>query len=102
MMVPRNDEELIQLWRTGLTMTDIGERVGLSREHVRQRLKKHGITGHNPNCIPSPERIHEAITTELSLNHVARLLGVSVQLLIRGIDHADMYDEVEGGRASDN
>jgi len=94
-MVSHSDEELIQLWRTGLTMTDIGERVGLARERVRQRLKKHGITGHNPNRVPSPEKIREAITKEFSIQHAARLLGVSVQLLIRGIEHADMYEEVE-------
>ena len=37
--------EMVALWRSGISMAEIGEAVGLSRERVRQLLKRHGVTG---------------------------------------------------------
>lgn len=89
------DEELVRLWDSGLSMTEIGDQVGLSRERVRQRLRPYGRKGANPNSVPSPEDIRKAITQEFSYPQVSRLLGVSIERLMRGIERAGLKDEVE-------
>lgn len=45
-----SDEEIVSLWDLGESMTDIGNRFGLSRERIRQRLLRNDISGRNPNC----------------------------------------------------
>ena len=41
----RRDAELVMLFTGGLTMTEIGKAIGISRERVRQRLKRMGYVG---------------------------------------------------------
>jgi hypothetical protein len=81
-------------------MTEIAQVAGLSRERIRQRLKPHGRSGSNPNRVPSAEAIRQAIQREFSLRQVARLLNVSVERLLRGIERANLEDEVEAAFAA--
>lgn len=39
------DAELVALWHSGATMTEIGDAIGMTRERVRQILKRNGIEG---------------------------------------------------------
>ena len=45
-----NDEDFIQLYREGKTLEEIGIQYNLTRERVRQRLAKAGITKHEGGC----------------------------------------------------
>jgi|WetSurMetagenome_2_1015567.scaffolds.fasta_scaffold87480_1 excisionase family DNA binding protein len=72
MTVPRTD--VIKLRESGLTLREIGSRLGISAERVRQILK--GKSNHRKTIVPS-------FDPPLSTSDVARLLNIHTNTVRR-------------------
>ena len=68
------DAELVALYMGGATMEEIGQAVGLTRERVRQRIRRAGYVGTHRRG-PDPSAVCRAAETALSLGEVARISG---------------------------
>lgn len=84
----------------GMSMGECGERVGVSREWVRLRLKEHGVNGttHGPR-ISGRQRERIVIryeNTDETIATVARVAGVHAHTAAKILRDADV--EVDGNR----
>jgi hypothetical protein len=80
-----SDEVILELWGAGMTMTAIGDHLGVTRERVRQRLQRHGISGPDPKNVPPAATILSVMFSCTSTTELAREIGVSERKLLLGI-----------------
>ena len=94
------DKEIIELFITGKSQTEIAKKLGLTRERIRQRLLRNGFKGRNFRWIPNRENLLEALSNATSFAHAAQLLGLTDLQLNTTIKHhsASKYlEEVKTG-----
>lgn len=75
-------------------MTEIGVHAGLSRERVRQRLKRNGIAGHNRSISLTGAEILDVAVKKAHVSEVAETLGMSEQSLRSRISSLGIDDAV--------
>lgn len=92
-MSAQSDQEIVALWTSGLTMTEIAARVGVSRERIRQRLKRNGISGTNRNSQLTAEEMLDAVQSRTAFAEVAESLGVSRGMLRLWLESARIETE---------
>jgi hypothetical protein len=90
-----SDSELINRWDAGESMTEIANAVGLTRERVRQRLKKHGRSGPNHNARHSREAILGAAAGAVSIGQVAKKMQISAGRLLIEVRHYSLQEELD-------
>lgn len=73
----KQDQDIIERFKAGKSQTEIGAELGISRERIRQRLERNGLSGRNYRWIPERETLLSALSSANSLTHVAELLNLS-------------------------
>jgi hypothetical protein len=84
------DEDLAKRWDSGQTQREIAERVGLTPERVRQRLKRTGRSGPNPNRLPTDEEILRVARGVYSMDEIARSLQIPTSRLVKALEGNDL------------
>lgn len=81
--------EIVKLYQTGMNHTEIGQKLGLSRDAVRHRLKKEGIPRHgsagDKDSIVT-RQMAELYNTGMTLEQVGAVFGLTRQ----GVRHRFM------------
>ena len=73
----KQDQEIIERFLKGKSQTEIAHEYGCTRERIRQRLERNGITGRNYRWIPEREVLLSALSDASSLSHAAQLLALT-------------------------
>lgn len=79
-------EEMAELYRKGLSLQQIGERFGMTREAVRQRLQKAGVDRRSNKIEPQVGKIDESELRRLygsgeSLSEIGKHFAVSNRVI---------------------
>jgi 5-methylcytosine-specific restriction endonuclease McrA len=89
-----SDDDIAAMWDAGETMTDIARSHGLSRERIRQRLKRTGREGTNPNRFPAAPVLSSLARESTSLAGMAAALGIAITKLDAALDHHGLRSAV--------
>lgn len=87
------DKPLITRFLAGESQTSIAQNLGLTRERVRQRLKRNGFSGRNYRWIPSQDNILAALRDSNSSSHAAELLNLSELQLHTAVNYHGLLVE---------
>jgi hypothetical protein len=89
-----SDDTLLRHWNDGLTYTAIGALVGITKERVRQRLRRHGISGVNVNPRPLMFDPKAAALNCVSVAEMARIYGVRDRDVLGHLERHGLQEEV--------
>jgi len=83
------------MWQRGLSYTDIAKNVGLTRERVRQRLLRNGVSGVNRNPRPVNLDLLAEAQNYCSLKEIASVNRLRPEDLQHAISEAGLGQEID-------
>lgn len=88
------DAEIILLWDSGQTMAEIAAKFDVTRERIRQRLKRNHRGGPNANRLPTAAAIRIHAAAAVSRQDLAERLAVPTTRLGDALDKHAIGDEI--------
>ena len=93
------DADIVSRYVAGQPQSDIARTLGLTRERVRQRLKRNGLEGRNYRWIPSRDTIIQALADATSTQELLRRLELSESRLAAAVDARQVGAEYDAALA---
>ena len=82
-----DDSHIIELYSSGMTAREVGDKLGISRDKVYKAMKRCGVKGHSKR-IPTPSGVVERYERGESVLELSKAYGVSRSVVKRWLSDA--------------